>query len=93
MYGSQQKINQQNCVFRHKGKRYRFFLSLKIIFEILNPVRSYDKTNLTVFVLSIWKKDRWGLNSFGQYIIYSRLSLSRSITSRYPYFDISDLKN
>ena len=28
------------------------------LFENLNPVNSYDKTNLAVFVLSLWEKDR-----------------------------------
>ena len=45
-----------------------FFLLLKIIRENLNLVINYDKTNLTVFVLSLWDKYRWDLNSFGQYI-------------------------
>ena len=44
-----------------------FFLSLKILFENINPVNSDDKTNLTVFVLSLWEKGRWDLYSFCQY--------------------------
>ena len=43
-----------------------FFLSMKILYENLNLVISYDKINLTVFVLSLWDQFRWGLNSFGQ---------------------------
>ena len=43
-------------------------VSLKIEFENLNLVKSYDKTSLNVFVYSLWKKYRWGLTSFGQNI-------------------------
>ena len=53
-------------------KAYRekvlFYLSLQSQSENLNLVIRYDKTNLTVFVLSLWDKCRWGLNSFGRYI-------------------------
>ena len=45
-----------------------FFVSLKTMFENLNLVISYDKTNPTVFVFSLSDKYRWGLISFGQYI-------------------------
>ena len=38
-------------------------VSLKTLFEKLNLVKSYDKTNQTVFVLSLWKKHA-GLNFF-----------------------------
>ena len=58
-----------------------FILLLKILFESSNPVNSYDKTNLTVFVLSLWEKDGWGLNSFGQYIYISFIG-------RYEYMTI-----
>ena len=80
MYGSQQKIDQQNCILKHKKKRYCFFFSLKILCENLNLVISYDKINLTAFVLSLWDKYRWGLNSFGQYSIVSFTSLVSSST-------------
>ena len=33
-----------------------FFLSLKILFENLNPVNNYDKTFLTVFALVTGRK-------------------------------------
>ena len=41
--------------------------SLKTLLENSNLVKSYDKTNPTVFVYSLWEKYRWGLTSFGQY--------------------------
>ena len=42
-------------------------VSLNTLFENINLVKRYDKTNLTVFACSLWKKYRWGLTSFGQY--------------------------
>ena len=45
-------------------------VSLKTVFENLNLVKRYDKTYPNVFVFSLWEKCRWGLTSFGQYIIY-----------------------
>ena len=46
-----------------------FIVSLKTLFENLNLVKSYYKTNSTVFfVFSLSDKYRWGLISFGQYI-------------------------
>ena len=42
-------------------------ISLKTVFEILNLVKSYDKTSLNVIVCSLRDKYRWGLTSFGQY--------------------------
>ena len=45
-----------------------FIVSLKTMFENLNLVKSYDKTNPTVLVFSLSDKYRWGLISFGQYI-------------------------
>ena len=54
-----------------------FFLSLKILFKKLNLLNSYDKTNLTVFVLSLWGKDRSAsiipVNFGGTIIISSRV--------------------
>ena len=41
---------------------------LKIMCETLNAVKRYSKSNMTVFVLSLWKKYRQGLTSFGQFI-------------------------
>ena len=43
--------------------------------ENLNLVKSYDKTNPDVFVFSLWRKYRWGLTSFGQYI-YRKCSMA-----------------
>ena len=43
-------------------------VSLKTVFENLNLVKGYDKTNPDVFVFSLWKECRRGLTSFGQYI-------------------------
>ena len=52
-------------------KTYRedvfLIISLKTVFENLNLVKSYNKTNPNVFVPSLWEKYRWGLISFGQY--------------------------
>ena len=42
---------------------------LKILCKhFINPIESYGKTNMNVFVLSLWEKYRWGLTSFGQFI-------------------------
>ena len=53
-------------------KTYRedvfLIISLKTVFENLHLVKSYNKTNLNVFVPCLWEKYRWGLTSFGQYI-------------------------
>ena len=45
-----------------------FIVSLETMFENLNLVKSYDKTNPTVFVFNLSDKYRWSLISFGQYI-------------------------
>ena len=42
---------------------------MKILCENFTLVKSYGKTNINVFVLSLWEKYRWGLTSFGQFII------------------------
>ena len=42
-------------------------VSLKIVFEYLDLVKSNDKTNPNVFVYSLWEKYRWALTSFCQY--------------------------
>ena len=53
-------------------KAYReeviLIVSLKTLFENLNLVKGYDKTNPIAFVFSVWEKYRWGLTSFGQNI-------------------------
>ena len=46
------------------GEEVSLILSAKILFESLNLVQSYDKANLTVFVLSLWGKIQVGLNFF-----------------------------
>ena len=38
----------------------------KMLCQKVNPVKSYSKTKMTVFVLNLWEKYRWGLSSFGQ---------------------------
>ena len=43
-------------------------VSPKTVFENLNLVEGYDKTNPGVFVFSLWKEYRRGLTSCGQYI-------------------------
>ena len=50
------------------GEEVFLIISLKTVFENLNLVKSYDKTNPNVFVFCLWEKYRWGLTSFGQYI-------------------------
>ena len=40
----------------------------KTVFENLNLVKSYDKTNPDVFVFSLWKEYRRRLTSVDQYI-------------------------
>ena len=59
MSGSQQKISQQKLFIRHT-EEVSLVLSPKTLFESLNLVKSYEKTNLTVFT-------QVGLNFFGQY--------------------------
>ena len=44
---------------------------LKPLFENLNLAKSYNKTNPTDFIFSLWEKYRWDLTSFGQYITVS----------------------
>ena len=48
-------------------------VSPKTLFENLNLVKNYEKTNPDVFVFSLWKKYRWGLTSFGQYIFHLKM--------------------
>ena len=53
-------------------------ISLKTVFENLRLVKSYNKTNLNVFVPCLREKYRWGLTSFGQYtwmFCYTGMSL------------------
>ena len=40
----------------------------KILCQNVNPIENYSKTKMTVFVLSLWEKYRWGLTSFDQFI-------------------------
>ena len=53
-------------------KAYRvevvLIVSLKTLVENFNLIKSYHKTNPTVFVFCPWEKYRWGLTSFGQHI-------------------------
>ena len=62
MSGSQQKISQQQLVFRHKEVCLIF--SLKTVFKNLNQEKSYDKTNPSAFVFSLWITMQAGLNFF-----------------------------
>ena len=41
---------------------------LKFLCENFNPLKSYGKTNMTVFVLILQDKYRWGLTSFDQLV-------------------------
>ena len=50
MSGSRQKISQQKLIFKYIEKRYFFIVSPKTVFENLNLVKSYDKTNPDVLV-------------------------------------------
>ena len=43
-----------------------FIVSLKTIFETLNLVKCYDKTNPSVFVFNLWGKFMKALTSFCQ---------------------------
>ena len=45
--------------------------SLKIVCKNFNPLKSYGKTNMTVFVLSLWEKYRWGSTLDGKYSLNS----------------------
>ena len=35
-----------------------FIISLRTLFEILNLVKSFDKTNLTAFAFSLWENTK-----------------------------------
>ena len=43
---------------------------MKTMVQNLYLVKSYDQTNLTDFFFGLREKYRWGLTSFGQYIIW-----------------------
>ena len=73
---SRKSINKIDSLGIQRSDIVFFFFSLKILCENLNLVISYDKVNLTAFVLSLWDKFRLGLNSFGQYTsIYKSMRL------------------
>ena len=42
--------------------------SLKILWNNLNSVNCYDKSNMNVFTLSQWENFGWGLIYFDQFI-------------------------
>ena len=56
----------QSAEINPQAYREEVFLivSLKILFENLHLVNSYDKTNPTNFVFSLWEKLQVGLNFF-----------------------------
>ena len=60
---------------------------LKILCQIVNPVKSYSKTKMTVLVLSLWEKYRWGLTSFGQFISLKFWKLPFTENNVKPAFD------
>ena len=41
--------------------------SLKFLWKNLYSVKRYDKSNMTVFTLSLWENFRWGLIYFDQF--------------------------
>ena len=67
--------------FNLKSDREEVFLiiSLKTVFNNLNIVKSYDKTNQNLFVFSLRDKYGWGLTFFGQYIYMSLLHFCMSV--------------
>ena len=42
--------------------------SLKILLKNLYSVKCYNKSNMNVFILSLWENFRWGLIYFDQFI-------------------------
>ena len=50
--------------------------SLKILCENFNPIKSYGKTNMSVFVLSLWEKTQVGLNFFWPVYIATKIETS-----------------
>ena len=42
---------------------------LKIVCENLYSVNCYDKSNMSVFTLSIWENFRWSLIYFDEFIL------------------------
>ena len=84
---SNEWISAENQSAEIIPKAYREEVSLnllpKSLFESLNLVKSYDNTNLTVFILSLWHKYRWGLTSFGQNSI-RHLIFSRYLPRNFP---------
>ena len=68
MSASQQKKHSIEFNFKSYREEVFFIISQKTVFENLNLVKNYGKTNPNVFVLNLRDKCRWGLTSFGQYI-------------------------
>ena len=56
-------VESQSTEISLKSDREEVFLmvSLKTVVENLNPVKSYDKTNPTAFVYSLWEKNTGGV--------------------------------
>ena len=54
------------CETLHMLRRDIAASSLKM-YEHFDPIKRYGKSNMIVFVLSLWEKYRWGLTSFGQF--------------------------
>ena len=65
---SRKSVNK--CETYHIWSRYIAAASLKTLCENFNPITSYGKSNMTVFVLSLWEKYRWGLNFFCPICLY-----------------------
>ena len=50
--------------------------SLKFLWANIDPVKSYDKTNIIVFASCLWEKYRWGLICFGLFKIISVMDMT-----------------
>ena len=57
--------------------------SLEISCTNLYSVKSYDETNMKVFVLSLWEKCSWGITYFDEFIYTERIKFSNFLKCLY----------
>ena len=71
-------VESQSTEISLKLDREEVFLivSLKTVVENLNQLKSYNKTNPTVFILSLWEKIQAGLNFFWPASIVKKVGVS-----------------
>ena len=57
--------------------------SLKMLWKNLHSVKCYDKLNMNVFTLSLWKNFWWGLIYFDQFIFKTWASTRETLSSEF----------